>query len=100
MRVYVSDVAVKGRFVEIPDKCPNCGQDLTSDNSLRVVRYDASSYDGKLARVPDDREEEGNDFIYNSAFEPITDELVDGLEYFCNGCDTSLVAGEMTRSKE
>jgi len=97
--VKLVDVTVTERMAEIPEKCPHCGVDFVGTYNLRVIRYDCTSWDGKLAKTEQDRAEDGNDFIYSESWDTIHEEFVEGLEYRCNECSNPVISGKLERKK-
>lgn len=44
VKTPIIDIILKERVVDIPNKCPHCGADLTRENSLIAWEYQAQSY--------------------------------------------------------
>jgi hypothetical protein len=51
-KVTISIVGVTTIEIEIPDKCPECGADLTETESIRETGYVAYSSPGHIEKDP------------------------------------------------
>ena len=78
---------VEQREVEIPDKCPRCGQDLHASCALTEVTFTSATCDGNLS-------EAGVDYCGSMESYP---EAAYVIDYECTNCRTSVVGAPISK---
>ena len=86
IEVSICDMTVTHRTVELPDKCPTCGSDL-SEVHLKVWEYQdqTRTYMPATGDWPDLPEGGDNTLV---------------LSYQCGECDAELARGKQTEADE
>ena len=97
MKATITALLVRKRVIHLPDVCPTCGVNFSvaeaaiSRKDLRPWSYDGKNMEGKF-KLRDTSHKESED-------EDGSTEAIEGLEYFCNACNTSLARGHFSNTR-